>query len=556
MNKTLLLACGLLTASIANAQQNCTLPPTHISNFVSVTPSAQPDSLRIPSTHIFQMLTQKGQPYTNAAHGNMKGTFDFTGYVPINGSSTKGYIDLNHEEGTWPASGVSVLDIHFNDTTKLWVVTNTQPVDFGGIAGTGRNCSGGVTPWGTSITSEETLPTADANSDGYQDIGWNVEINPVTRTIMDYDNDGSPDKLWRMGRMSHENVVVSNDSVTVYEANDENPGYVWKFVATQKGRLNTGSLYVLKMNGNVDTATTGVWMQVPNSTPTDCNNVRSAATALGASNFNSLEDVEISPLDGKIYFTSKSSSRVYRFKDNGTAVSEAGIFVGNANSEYIIVHENGIAAEQWRDGNDNLAFDDKGNLYVVQDGGRNHIWMVTPCHTQQEPDVHLFAVTPADSEPTGLTFSPDYRFMFVSIQHPGSANATIQVDAAGQYVRSNKDYAVVIARREFLGKGAIDTNGNDTTTAVHHVSNGGLQLAELFPNPTTSDVTININSRLSQPAIIRMYNMNGVQVMSREVTLGAGTSRINLGTSPLPAGTYNVIITAKEGIVNTRFVKL
>ncbi len=32
------------------------LAATHISNFVSVLPSAQPDSLRIPSSHTFQML--------------------------------------------------------------------------------------------------------------------------------------------------------------------------------------------------------------------------------------------------------------------------------------------------------------------------------------------------------------------------------------------------------------------------------------------------------------------------------------------------------------------
>lgn len=554
MKKALLIASGLLSAGVAGAQ-TCAIPQGHISSFTSVQPSAQPDSMRIPSTHTFQMLTQKGQPYTNTAEGTMKGTFDFTGYVPINGSSKKGYIDLNHEEGSWPASGVSVLDVRFNDTTKLWEVTNTKPVDFSGVAGTGRNCSGGVTPWGTSVTSEETLPTADANGDGYQDIGWNVEINPVTRSIVDYNSDGTPDKIWKAGRMSHENVVISNDSIILYEANDENPGYVWKYVLTQKGKLNDGTLYVLKMNGGVDTATTGSWVVVPNGTPTECNNVRSAATALGASNFNSLEDVEISPLDGKIYFTSKSSSRVYRFKDNGTTVSEAGIFVGNANSEYVIVHENGIAVEQWRDGNDNLAFDELGNLYVIQDGGRNHIWMVTPCHTQQNPDVKLFMVTPAGSEPTGLTFSPDHKFMYVSIQHPDAANATIQVDAAGKYVRSNKDYAVVIARREILGIGAIDTT-SDTTTAVGHIgTTPTFELAQLYPNPTSSDVTLDINSRVAQAAVLRIYSMTGSLIMSKEMKLSAGASRINLGTSTLAAGTYNVIINTRDGVINTRFLK-
>lgn len=114
----------------------------------------------------------------------------------------------------------------------------------------------------------------------------------------------------------------------------------------------------------------------------------------------------------------------------------------------------GSATEQWRDGNDNLTFDNEGNLYVLQGGGRNHIWMVRPCHTATNPQVELFAVIPAGAEPTGMTFSPDYRFMFLSIQHPSSANATIMTDAAGSPKVFNRESAIVIARKEYLGANA------------------------------------------------------------------------------------------------------
>ncbi|TDH21658.1 DUF839 domain-containing protein [Segetibacter sp. 3557_3] len=427
------------------------IPANHISSFVSVLPSAQPDSLRIPSTHTFQMLLQSGDPYTNPANGVTKSTFDFTGYVPINGSSSNGYLSINHEEGSWPAAGVSMLSINYNPAPKTWNITNNVPVDFGGVAGTGRNCSGTVTPWNTVITCEEILPTSDVNGDGYQDIGWAVEIDPATHSVIDHDGDGQPDKLWGLGRMSHENVVVSADSLTVYEGNDENPGYIFKMVANAPGKLGSGNLYVLKLTGTPDNSSSGTWIQVPNSTPAECNNVRSFATAVGATNFNSVEDVEISPKDGKIYFTSKASSRVYRFSDNGSSVNAFDIFVGNASSLYNINYGTGVAPEQWRDGNDNLTFDDEGNLYVIQDGGRNHIWMVRPCHTAANPQVELFAVTPAGCEPTGMTFSPDYKFMFVSMQHPSSTNATVMRDAAGTPVRFNRESAIVIARKEFLG---------------------------------------------------------------------------------------------------------
>jgi len=433
------------------------LPATHISNFISVLPSAQPDSLRIPSTHTFQMLLQSGDPYTNAADGNTKGTFDFTGYVPIGGSSTNGYLSINHEDGSWPDAGVSMLSLNYDPGTKLWNVTNNVPVDFGMVGGTGRNCSGTVTPWNTIITCEETLPISDLNSDGYQDIGWPVEIDPATHAIVDHDYDGQPDKLWRLGRMSHENVVVAPDMKTVYEGNDENPGYIFKMVADTAAKLGTGNLYVLKLNGDIGVATTGTWIQVPNSTPAECNNVRNYAASVSATNFNSVEDVEISPLDSMIYFTSKNSSRVYRFRDNktignATDVVNCEIFVGNASTMYTINYDGGTASEQWRDGNDNLTFDEEGNLYVIQDGGRNHIWMVRPCHTAADPKVELFAVTPAGCEPTGMTFSPDHKFMFVSMQHPSSSNATAMIDASGNPEVFNKESAIVIARKEFLGQ--------------------------------------------------------------------------------------------------------
>lgn len=428
------------------------LASTSVSNFMSVLPSAQPDSLRIPATHAFQMLIQSGTPYTNAANGNMRGAFDFTGYVPISSSSTNGYLSINHEEGSSPSAGVSILDINFNTGLKLWEISNNQPVDFATIAGTGRNCSGAVTPWGTIITAEETLPTSDANSDGFQDIGWLVEIDPVTRRVKDYNNDGTPDKIWKAGRMSHENAVVAADRKTLYEGNDENPGYVWKYVATTAENLSDGLLYVLKLDGStIENSTTGTWILVPNSTTAECNAVKDFANSVSATNFNSVEDVEISPINNMIYFTSKASSRVYRFKDDGTSVSDFSIFVGNSSTQYAITHSGGTVNESWGSGNDNLTFDADGNLYVIQDGSRNHIWMVKPCHTQASPKVELFAVTPAGSEPTGMTFSPDFKFMFVSIQHPSGSNATLMKDAAGNMVKFNKESAVVIARKEYLG---------------------------------------------------------------------------------------------------------
>jgi hypothetical protein len=60
--------------------------------------------------------------------------------------------------------------------------------------------------------------------------------------------------------------------------------------------------------------------------------------------------------------------------------------------------------------------------------------------------------TPAGSEPTGITFSPDNRFLFMSIQHPsGSNNSTSQNDVNGLATTFDRDASIIIARDENWG---------------------------------------------------------------------------------------------------------
>lgn len=530
------------------------LDSLHISRFQSVIPSVQPDSIRIPNTHTFQMIVQEGDPYTDTLQGVTKGLFDFTGFVPKNGSSTEGWLSINHELGSWPAAGVSMLTMHFDTATNVWNMTNNVPVDFSAVEGTGRNCSGTVTPWGTIITSEETLPTRDNNNDGYQDIGWMIEIDPETASIVDHNNDGVQEKLWGMGRMSHENCVVNPwDKKTVYLGNDENPGYIFRFIADEAENMSKGQLYVLKLDGPLDAATTGQWIGIPNTTPDDCNNARTFAASVGATNFNQIEDVEISPIDSMIYFTSKASSRVYRFKDEGNRVSRMEVFVGNSASVYNIDTEEGIIPEQWRGGVDNLTFDSKGNLYVIQDGGRNHIWMVPPCHTQANPAVKLFMVTPAGSEPTGMTMSPDDKFMFVSIQHPSSSNATEQIDATGRAVKFNRESAIVIARKEFLGPNAIKPENPDEPTSVNKIDIS--DRLKVYPNPTTGLAYIDIQATTSENAFIYVTNMMGMQVRLISKKLEYGSNKIEIDMKNLPTGVYTINLLSKNVVGTAKIVK-
>ncbi|UOQ71741.1 alkaline phosphatase PhoX [Hymenobacter cellulosilyticus] len=554
MKPTLTLFSAAVLASLAaRAQTPCpTLPTDHISRFTSVLPSTQPQDLRIPATHTFQMLLQGGAAYSTAADGNVKESFDFTGYVPINGSSANGYLSVNHEGSSMATSGVSMLDLSFNTTTKLWNVTAKHPVNFGPVVGTFNNCSGGVTPWNTVITCEENAPTAptDSNGDGYMDFGWNVEIDPATHAVKDQDGNGTPDKLWRMGRIKHENIVVAPDRRTVYEGADDGSAnsFVYKYVATTAGQLGNGNLYALKLDGTVATATTGTWIQIPNSTPAECNNTTASALALGATSFNGVEDIEISPVTGQIYFTAKGPGTTYRFTD-GATVSNFEIFVGNTptvtNRTYPINYGTATVNEAWGTGNDNLTFDSQGNLYVLQDGGRNHVWVVRPCHTEANPAVEVFAVTPNGCEPTGMTFSPDEKFMFISMQNPATTNTLATTDAAGQSVVFNKSTTLVISRKGILG-----------TTLATEKGRPELAKADVFPNPATgTELTVELTNNRKETATLQVYNSLGARVLEQTTTLNQGLNSLRVPVSKLRSGHYTLVVKTATTSTTRPFIK-
>ena len=421
----------------------------HISCYTSVVPQDQHGSFEIPkATHDFQLIVKSLESvFTNSGSKVPNGN-DFTGFIPDNGSSTKGWLSINHEN---TPGAVSIVSLHFDEQTNLWSVDSIHPVDFAPVVQTTRNCSGGVTPWGTIITSEETYNGGDANADGFTDVGWQVEIDPRTHSVVDHDNDGTPDKLWALGRFSHENIVVANDSITAYQAEDGGTGGVYKFVADEKMNLSKGTLYVLQRD-DVD-ETIGRWIVVPNSTQEEMNTTRALAASVGGTRWGGCEDVEIHPLTGEIFFTEKGNGDTWKFSDDGLTVSGIEKFLSNEN--YPVYHSTGMVEESYRTGNDNLTFDDMGNLWVLQDGGRNFIWMAYADHTPANPHVEIFMTTPRGSEPTGMTFTPDHKYMFLSIQNPSGANSDVQVDAAGNEVVTNSSVTMVLSRKEFLGANGL-----------------------------------------------------------------------------------------------------
>ncbi|MBW7674406.1 alkaline phosphatase PhoX [Chryseobacterium chendengshani] len=482
---------------------------THISCFTSIVPTSQTAKLIIPTEHAFQMILKEGDAYTEGG-GFVGGQNDFTGYVPKSASSTNGYLSVNHETNP---GGVTMAEINYNATTKLWALTKSRGVSFSAtsLVQTIRNCSGGVTPWGTIVTAEEQVALGDSNADGFKDYGWLVEIDPATAQVLSHNPGGTKDKLWQMGIMNHENVVVNNAGTIAYYGEDGGTNLVYKYVMDTPNNLTSGNLYVLHLdqplsNGN-PTGTTGTWVQVPNKLQADQNNTQALALSLGGTAFNGVEDVEISPLDGKVYFTAKGLNKIYRLQDNGTTASQVEVFAGGLTTQYSFNTAQGTKTETWGDGNDNLTFDELGNLWVLQDGGKNYIWVIAPDHTEANPKVRLFASMPAGSEPTGLTFTPDHKFGFFSVQHP-DASIDTDIDATGNVINyKGKSATMVIALKQFLGTNT--TLGTTEAIAQTEVT--------VSPNPTSGLVKINSPKALKNLEVTA-YSMDGKIVYTKKFT--------------------------------------
>jgi len=154
--------------------------------------------------------------------------------------------------------------------------------------------------------------------------------------------------------------------------------------------------------------------------------------------------------------------------------------------------------------------------------------------TQAVPKVEIFGLTPNGSEPTGITFSPDNRFLFMSIQHPSSSNNAAQIDAAGNIANFNVATTLVIALNENLG----DTLSNTTANLEENLV--------IYPNPSEGLFNLNLKRAFSNIKV-SVHNLFGQSILDKELN---STDTISLDLSDKPTGVYFVKIESNNTLLD------
>lgn len=295
------------------------------------------------------------------------------------------------------------------------------------LAGTYRNCAGGVTPWNTWITCEED--TSKPNSEGQnsddemeKEHGYNFEV-PATEAIRLAD----PVPLKAMGRFRHEAVAVDPRTGIIYETEDRSDGLLFRFIPKQPGKLlEGGRLQALKLKDvsradtrNFDTRTikTGdrldvEWVDVQNVESPDDDLRYQGYFDHGAARFARGEGIWYGK-DG-IYFACtngglKRKGQIWRYVPSAVeGTTEERNRPGKL--ELFIEPDDGNLVENC----DNVTLAPWGDLIICEDGmSPQYLVGVTP-----EGQTYRFGKTTL-AEFAGACFSPDGNTMFVNILSPG-----------------------------------------------------------------------------------------------------------------------------------------
>jgi secreted PhoX family phosphatase len=365
------------------------------------------------------------------------------------------------------------------------------------VTGTLNNCAGGVTPWGTVLVAEEnfneyfygSMPESEKNN--YQNLGignpaypWHIffdrfdmekEPHEANRFgwVWEYDPytpDSVPVKRTALGRFKHEGATLTlspQHKVVIYSGDDEAFQFVYRFVsqasykpgADNSRLLDEGTLCAAQFTENglkwlplvygqgVLTEKNGFTSQADVLIET-----RKAARLMGATPMDRPEDIEVSPVSGKVYVAlTGNAGRKTVDKANPREGNRHGhivelvppavngkpdhsaneytwdifLLAGNPENEKDGAYYRGRPSTNgWLSCPDNLAFDYQGNLWIATDGqdhtinAADGLYVAPSTGAKKDTPLHLYNA-PKGAEVTGPCVTPDGKTIFISVQHPG-----------------------------------------------------------------------------------------------------------------------------------------
>jgi hypothetical protein len=269
------------------------------------------------------------------------------------------------------------------------------------------------TRWNTLLFAEERIVASFKDPAVPDAVGGLVyEWDPVTQTT-------TPRPA--VGARSHEGLRFDAQG-NLYGISESTPngttqsGAIYKFVPDRPGDLSSGQLYALKV---LDAGTrTGAAEWVPLDRDLSQVNSDIAAIQAGATGWARPEDIEINTASGNVaggaqvmFIAVTGEALVLRIELQGEKA-----FVSNFVKQSVNV--NGL------NNPDNLAIDNQGTVYIIEDNGPGDIWAVR--HTGRPERVasevvRFASVKDCSAEPTGLYFARNGKTAWVHIQHAGGA---------------------------------------------------------------------------------------------------------------------------------------
>jgi len=425
-------------AGLTSSLLGCTAMPITLVNKYGALKQDPNELLDLPAGFTYQVISSFGSPMTDGFH--VPNNADGMGCLPL--SDDHVVLIRNHElhpkhlskqpQTIQNHSTSLAYDSYPNGTALPGGTTNiiynikTQQVEreFISLTGTIRNCAGGITPWGSWLTCEESVMKADENLK--QDHGYIFEVPATANGII------KAEPLKAMGRFNHEAAAVDPRTGIVYLTEDRGDSLFYRFVPNEYGQLEKGGqlqALVIEQQPQFDSrnwSTTKmkrktwyktIWIDLSDpESPND--DLRIQGFNSGAAVFARGEGIHWA--DNELYFCctnggEKQLGQIMRYRptpSNKPLVQETGEIQLFLESEDANFYNFG----------DNITVMPHGDLLVCEDQYTdivsNHLRGVTA-----DGKVYNFAKLNSQTELAGACFSPDGKVLFVNIYSPSKTLA-------------------------------------------------------------------------------------------------------------------------------------